>query len=315
MSLVLSLFRNHSGEAASRQRAHQRVAAYLGFLTVIACLWTFRCAQAELTKATFALGRDLLPLADLLGDATRLNVNGEHIWASSSLSPASVHDVLDRFENHCRGHGVTGDTLAVPKLADLSDPQRPQRSLGVLRSEERDEGAVLCFVEGKDAAFLSRLETFSKTPDLGEFGHLRYTYVRHERGSSHVLTLWTDEHLRLDRMAGIDGSEPGSDNPDLPRPIGSRRTVSAAVEGTPYGVRGYVSQLAPSEILRAYSQEMKTRGWLVAPTTDDDVRGFMKEGSLVTIRGEHTPEGTVIGIAEMGNEPQVYLTRARTIWK
>jgi len=290
-----------------------RVAAYMGVLLSVGSVATVRAARADVTETTLELGRDLVPLADLLKERARVDINGEHVWASSSVSSAPVTEILDRYQAHCRENGAVGETWGkepLTKNIDRSDPKGPTFQFGTFRSEKGAEGSILCFTEqaaDKSASFLDRMGAFVGSKDLGKLGRVRYVYVRHERGTSHVLTMWTDEHLRIDRMSGTaaDGQEPGFDNPDLPRPIRARRTVSASIDGTPYGVRGYMSQASVSEVLTAYSAEMTSRGWLTATTSDDHVRGFMKDGSLVTVGTESSKDGTVVGIAEVGNDPQM----------
>jgi hypothetical protein len=296
------------------RRGWHRLAAYVVVLLAVMSCWTLRAASAEMTRMSLALGRDLLPLSDLLTERARVDINGEHVWAASALTSSSVHSVLDRFETHCREGGATGITWgsgaaekpAVAQLVDVRGPQGPQMTLGVLRSEAGDEGAILCFPKkGETSSFMARLRGFAGSMDLGELGQMRYAYVRRDHDKTHVLTMWTDQHLRLDKMAGIDGAEPGFDNPDLPRPVRSRRIVSTSIDGTPYGALGYLSQAAPGDVLSAYSRDMVGRGWTEARTIDDSVLAFMKDGSLVTFATRKTDDGTLIGIAEMGVDPAV----------
>jgi len=287
--------------------ARRRLAAYVALLLAVACVWAFRSARAEMAQLSLQLGRDLLPLSDLLTERARVDINGERIWVASALSPQPIREILDRFESYCRGEGVSGhtwgsgasatDKLSVSKLVDV----------GVLRSEDGAEGAVFCLPGGaeKRDPFPRRLGEFLRTKDLGQLGRVRYAYIRRERGMSQVLTLWSDEHLRLDKMVGMADEEPGFDNPDLPRPIRSRRIVSATIDGTPYGARGYVSQADPKDVLAAYSDAMVSRGFRAATTADPLTLGFLRDGSLVTIRADRRAEGTVIGVAEMGVDPRV----------
>ena len=48
-----------------------------------------------------ALGRDLVPLADVLGRTTIVNLNGEHIFMGSVITEEPVKSVLDRFQANC----------------------------------------------------------------------------------------------------------------------------------------------------------------------------------------------------------------------
>lgn len=325
MNAWLSTLRRHrslTADEARRRRGRRRVAAYVGFLAVLGFTLSLRSALAETRRMTYQLGRDLSTLSDLLTERARVDINGEHLWAASALSGDAVGAILDRFEASCReggagegtwGRRVGGGRPSVRDLVDVSDARRPAIRFGVLRSEDDDEGAVMCFPSDAKSAFADRLDAFVKSQDLGELGRMRYAYVRRERGTSHVLTLWTEDHLRLDRLVGASDEEPGSDNPDLPRPVRSRRTVSVAVGGTPYGARGYLSLATPAEVLEHYGQEMAHRGWGAVGTLDDGIQGFIKEGSLVTVATKVTERGTVVGIAEMGAEPEVAPTATAVV--
>jgi hypothetical protein len=299
-----------------RRRGLIRLSAYVGVLLTGGLLLSLRSARAEISTISFELGRDMYPLRDLLKERARVNVNGEHLWASSGLTPAPVAEVLGRFESHCREAGAVGNTWgdvsatqmsSIANNLDSKDPEKAKLHFGVFRSERNNEGAILCFPKGGEGGWLDGFSKFVKSQDLGDLGRVRYVYVRRDREVTHVLTMWTDEHLRLDKLAGsaTDIPEPGSDNPDLPRPVRSQRTVSAGIEGTPYGVHGYLSQAKPAEVLEGYSQEMEHRGWKMTGVLEGGVRGYLKDGSLVTIGTEATKEGTVVGIAEMGVDPEV----------
>jgi hypothetical protein len=296
------------------RRGTFRVAGYVGVLFVLGFLLALRSARAEVTTMSLELGRDMEPLSDLLTERARVNINGERLWASSALSTSSVAEVLGRFEANCHDTGAAGASWGdIPgsqmqsftKNLDVSDPKKAKFEFGVFRSEKGNEGAVLCFPKPGGAGMFDRMQAFVRTQNLGELGRLRYAYVRHDNGKTHVLTMWTDDSLRLDKLAGTDGSEPGFDSPDLPRPIRSKRTVSASIDGTPYGALGYLSEGKPAEVLTAFRDEMEHRGWRTAKTPDATVLGFMKDGSLVTIAAQETKEGTVIGISEMGVDPAI----------
>ena len=59
---------------------------------------------------------------------------------------------------------------------------------------------------------------------LGRLGDLRYVYARAlEGGRSHVVTVWTEGSIRLDRLFPTGGDAPGEDPPALPRPPGLAR--------------------------------------------------------------------------------------------
>jgi len=287
-----------------------RVIAYVGLLAVAAGAWVTRHAvAAEDPRDPIELTRDMRPLADLLAERARVDVNGEHLWVASAISTLPVRDILERFESACREQGARGTTWGSGSEHDAPDERLSLNKLldtDVIRSERGDEGALICFPhEGSNTSHANRLAEFLRTKDIGRLGRIRYTSVRHHGDQSHVQTFWTDGALRLDHLVGMGPAEPGFDNPDLPRPIRSRRTLSTAVDGTPYGARGYISTAKPEEVLTAFRQEMLERGWKGTGTADPLTMGYAKDGSLVTIRAVETAEGTVIGIGEMGIDPRV----------
>jgi len=302
-------------------RGWMRLAAYVGALAIVVGFLGVHSARAREQHGRPELGQEMVPLADLLTERARVEVNGEHLWVANALSALPIHEILERFESACRAQGAIGATwgsggdgatlrekLSLDKVLGRKDAKTSKLELGVLRTERDDEGALICFPhEERDASPIDRLEGFRQTKDLGRLGRLRYTHVRREAGQSHIQTFWTDEHLRMDRLVGLGTEESGFDNPDLPRPIRARRVVSTAIDGTPYRGRGYLSQAAPGEVLDAYGREMALRGWKATGTVDGLTMGYLKDGSLVTIHAEGGADGTVVGIAEMGIDPTVSL--------
>ena len=121
-----------------------RVAAYVGACLVLALLLSLRSARAEVREISLELGRDMMPISDLLSDRVRLNINGERLWASSAMSDSPIADVLDRFEAHCHENGAVGATWGDIQNMNLADREKPNFDFGVLRSEHSGEGAVLC---------------------------------------------------------------------------------------------------------------------------------------------------------------------------
>jgi len=288
----------------STKHGFLRILVYVSVLGGLLAVTSTRTARGEPPPATLSLGRDLMALADLLGEAKKVVINGEHAWAASAVSSKTVHALLDRFEASCHDGGAAPGSWGSGTQAGTSIEHLLDRSgrLGVLRSESADEGVIVCFAPKTDAPFHERLKSFTNSFDLGEIGKLRYAYLRKEGENAHVLTLWTDDHFRLVRVMGLDGSEPESDDSQLPRPIESRRLLVASIEGSPYTVLGYVSHAAPSDVLRSFADDMAGRGWTTAAPLEDGVRGFHKAGTLITVGAEREGEDTVIGIAVLGDE-------------
>ena len=296
----------------------------------------YSSAETRLTEGSLGIGRELLPLADLLRDSHRLQLNGESIWVTSSYSPQDPKTVLERFETHCRKNTqqAAEDWKTVPELRDLNNVMGDgSNPFTFLRKGSESEGVVLCFVQpstealksgGDEAGKPSRFQAlmnFAKTSDFGHLGAMRYAYVKgSDKGGSTIVSLWTENHFRLDHLFPKDGGEvPGTDLSLAPRPKGdSIRLLSAHLDGTPFGVYTYQSSFAnAAEAYAYYDDAMKERGFLrlIDDKHADEGRGYMKLGVLVAVSTSQDPNGgTVVTIGDLGepdfaNAPKMTVAR------
>jgi hypothetical protein len=304
-----------------RLRGGLRAAAYLGVAALVGASWTVKRAHAKLGEGTLEMGRELSGLLQDVHDLNRLSINGEHMNLAVGSSDESVPSVLDRFEAQCKSSmGVFQDAY---KMTGEEGKHVGLMPSGAVRSGGDKEGTVVCMERtsntGKD--FLGSLESFVKTQDLGAIGKMRYAYVtRSPKGGSQVMTLWSDDSLRLDRIAPNDGEEGvGSDPTYALRPPASRRLVSVRAEGTPYAATMYTSTQPPQEVLAFYEKDMTARGYESARDLTDRAgkegaghieRIYVRDGIMVTLAVQpSTEEGGVrsrIALVEAGgrgNDP------------
>ena len=259
-----------------------RLAAYslvvFGALAFLAA----RSVYADVREIGLGVGHQLAELEDLTGGAYVVRVNGAEVHWASARTEQSVTQVLDRYEEHCRrSPSALGVALEeIPRALEdrvtlaKSDPARA----GIVRDEQNGRGMVACFVREHASDDLDEvrrsLEALARTGDLASMGQLRYVFAEpRERGGTRVVTMWSDGSLDLGRMFPAEGDAPGTDSSVVPRPAGSRRTLSASVLGFPAAVRIYESDAIASELVADAGRALRAAGFEEAvPTRSSDER-------------------------------------------
>lgn len=295
-----------------RVRAVGRVAAYAGVLLCVFTLVEYKRAKAEIGEKSLQIGRDLLPLADLLQENNDLQINGERLMLSTATSKQSVTQVLDRYEAYCKEHpGAIGRTWGAlenseePKLRQLASTA----NLGIVRMDKGDEGTVMCLTKGDGTPldFNEAFSQFAATRDLGKLGRIRYVFARKSKqGNTLVFTLWSDDSFKLDALTPEGGKDtPGTDSSLVPRPENSKRILDARLNHTPYGVRIYTTRANGFAVMKTYDEKMKKAGWLkIHPDhANAGTRGYLKGNIQVVVTvGENEQENGeyIVSIAEAG---------------
>ncbi len=243
------------------------------YFTCVSCglaLLAARSVRADIGELGLAAGKQLAHLEDLTSEAEVLLVNGARFHHASTYSAHTVAEVLDRFQVECeKSPGMLGQgARAIPESAMARlDARVPRYSRNAIVRDESDAGGMLaCFVGAKPGnldELKSRLAHFSRTLDLAEFGDLRYVYASRKGDQTRVITLWTDSELNLGRMFPASGDAAGADSPLAPRPPASRRTLTAAALGMPFGLRIYESAQSERELNSYYTRVMAERGYSV----------------------------------------------------
>jgi len=155
------------------------------------------------------------------------------------------------------------------------------------------------------ATFAEAATAFQQTYDLGALGKLRYVYARPDGDKTRVLTLWTEDSFRFDRLFPASGDAPGSDPEVLGAPPGAVRLLSIRIANTPFAVFVYQSTRAPDSIVKHYDDRMASKDWtLLTPPGGPEAgrRGYVKNGVVFTASAIRDEEGTsLVSIGEMAD--------------
>lgn len=293
MLLLLWAARRRRGfdpRRAARTRGVVRVLFFGATIALLLGLGTARASVSHASEASMALGRELSSLTGAAGETNRIVLNGERISIGRASSADDVEATLEAF-------------------VARSCPSSSNDELGTFRRmTSKDEGVVFCLPrlsEGPRAA-AGALARFAESGDLADLGGVSYAYARREAdGTTSLLVAWSDGPFRPGRVAWDgEGDAPGSDSMELPRPRGSRRLLTAHIEGAPYALRVYEVADATAA-LDGYEAEMTARGW----TRIDDATGalvFMKGDVYAFVSSSQAPSKTVLTLGEVAeNDPGV----------
>lgn len=255
-----------------------RLSCYFSAVFLALAVLSARAFYAHAKEAALGFGHELSGLSELTRDAEALLVSGQRFGHASTLVDESVPLVLDRLEAYCRAHpGLLGGALAelaarYPKLMDEHAPPQALRH-GVIREGDTERGMLICFTGQRPGSWAELAEAarqFLETSELSSFGGVVYSYAEQRRdGRSHVVTLWTESGLALDRMFPASGDAEGEDSRVLPRPENARRTLSAAAEGMSFGLRLYETAASVTSVQRFYDEWMRESGWQLAVRAEE----------------------------------------------
>lgn len=274
---------------AARAGGALRVLFFGATIALLLGLWTARASVSHASEASMALGRELFALTGAAGETNRIVLNGERISIGRTSSADDVQTTLDAFVVRSCPSGANGQ-------------------LGTFRRmTSTDEGVAFCLPRLSDgpSAAASALARFAEGGDLANLGGVSYAYARRESdGTTSLLVAWSDGPFRPGLVAWDgEGDAPGSDSAQLPRPGGSRRLLTARIEGAPYALRVYeVDDTAAALVtLEAYEAEMTARGW----TRIDDATGarvFMKGDVYAFVSLSRAPGRTVLTLGELAED-------------
>lgn len=256
-----------------------RLAAYLGFVSIAALIWTARSVYAEAERAARGLAlRIVTELGpSVVGPPQMLEINGQRLMIGVKQSGLGVREVLDRFEVSCDKTSRDPKQLFADGLEmagedmSISSPLRGFLRLGpsklsTWRSDLETEGHLSCLATGAGTrglrGFIERTRAFLESGDLTELGELRYVSARKlENGKTQVIAVWSEGSFRIGAMFPESGDAPGSDMPGVPRPPSARRLLTAAAREHDYGMRIYASDESPPAILSFYERKLRQRGF------------------------------------------------------
>jgi hypothetical protein len=310
--------RTEPGREGVRFAGVLRVLCLSALVSFAFTAFTARSVYGEMQETALRVGRDMLKLKDVLGPPQKLVFNGATLYAGGRHLPISVKEFLDRFEQHCeeRSAGFEEDFRLIPpeKLRLLPEEWRRPQSLGVMRKEAGDkEGVLSCIVHPEGAKgvrdLITRIGAFMETGDASQIGHLRFVFAKknEERGGCDVVTVWNDGPFNIDQILATDGDAPGRDTEGAPRPPGTRRVMSAEVEGVSHAYRAYESADSSESLLDFYDKNMQSWGWeaVDGPADDEGLlrhqRAFLKDNAVLFIEAEREGATTKLQVVEMGS--------------
>jgi hypothetical protein len=293
-----------------------RLATYVVFVFLVAGFLAARVLRADIKEAALAGGHQLAVLADLVGEAETIELNGEVMHHSSTYTDQTIGTVLDRLEGYCASSpGLGGALRDLPKTLAAKVERMPRSfRLGFLRAEEGGRGFVACFVDDPGGSYLreftERVRRFVQTRRLGEFGKFLYAFAElGGQGQTHVVVTWADTDLDIGGMFPSTGDAAGTDSPVLPRPPHARRTLSAGAEGMPYGLRIYQSTDGAESLKKFYDDWMtKNQFTRVTGAVSRHGSAYLREGFQVFVAIGEQHGRTSVSLIEAGNPDGTSIT-------
>jgi hypothetical protein len=241
-----------------------------GVITALLVVGASR-ARGDVGEKMIALGRELMPLADLIKGAQRATVNGQTLYIATAMTDESLPQVLDRYEAHCREHtgGFAEEFAAVPqRVQDEMAKRAPaawSQRLGIVREQKDGEGMVVCIAQPDDdgiRGFARRVTQFLDDGELSHLGNMRYAYVQKmETGRTHVLTTFTEGSFNIYRVVGTDDVHPREELAGVPLPANATTPMTFRMEGMPYAVQSFATPETPDQVAAYYLRELPLRGW------------------------------------------------------
>lgn len=302
---LYAIVRKASPRAASHLAGALRVTTYLAAVSAAGLGMTMHTAKADVAEEQITLGRDLLPLADLLQGGHIVFVNGERAHVATVTSDDSLETVVDRFAKNCAENAspLSDAWKAVPG-ENRNEAHDAIAAVAITRELHENEGTVMCMARGKNSrdSFLASAKEFTKTGDLGAIGQMRYAYAkRGADGKTFVMTAWTDDSFNVRALTPKAGEDaPGSDSDTIPRPEHAQRLLTTGIEKMPFVVRAYKSTDASVAVLALYDREMQARGWsCVAPEGLEGVARTCEKASMhASIAATSEKDATLVSISE-----------------
>lgn len=319
------LKRRRAPERLKHRQGLLRLFAFGTGVGIVCAGFSVRAARAEVTDQAMVAGRQLMTLANTdRGEAHKIVLNGQPVFFANAISEDSPATVLARYEENCKKNAAQSPEVwkEVYANAAKNDPAQAvekggmAETGGILRGGNADEGTIMCFVRSEQSkpTLGEALKSLQETGELGALGMLRYVYVKKtKKGGAHVLAAWTLEKFNLKELMPPEGTDvAGQDFPDVGRPDDSVRTLSAHVDGTPFGVNVYESGTEPKQVVAAYDASMIKKGWFAldlesAPKRNDPrlknavARIYEHDGAMYTVVASIENGKTVTAVGLAGN--------------
>ena len=240
-------------------------------------------ARADVREVMLGMGAQMMRYAgtDRQDEPRAIYLNGQQMMLATATTSHPLKDVLDFFEARCHEHdgNFSAEISRMPEYARAAWT-KPARGLldSTVRIDGDHRGVVACLDTGKSHLTIeelgARMADFSRTGDLGSVGLLRYAFVERERGETHIVTFWTDDHFVVREMFPAAGDAPGRDLSDVPRAPDSRRLLSAWEANQPQSMTVYaLSSKSRDDLKGFYATALPKTGWHVTDPESAQNRG------------------------------------------
>lgn len=233
------------------------------------------------------------------GDVYRMNLNGQAISITSATTDRSPSVVLDYFERECkaRADGLGERFTALYDTLRDMPPSSGNPGFATLRDERGPKGFVVCFATARSMSTTEQIRALTDAAtsgDIGRIGDVRYVVAESAGEGSNVVSAWTHGSFNVREMFPPKGDAPGKDWPMAPRPAGSRRVLTAFVEGAPYGVNVYQLSDPADRVREAVERDFLGRGWTkayVPPQVQAASRAYARDGVDLVVTATDDPAG------------------------
>lgn len=266
-----------------RASAAVSVLAFLGTMVFV------RQVHAQVDDMAVHFGDELTRVAGeqqisgaVDGDFYRVSINGAHANVATAVTRSDVTTVIDELYAGCEKHadGMADDFKDLRRTVEpgAKHANTGAPGFGALKNRvDNDKGYVLCFANGHELSSVESvtlLREAMETGDLTKVGHIRYITARKQGdGTTMVVAVWTDSPINVKTMFPEEGDTPGSDPANIARPNGSRRLLTATVQGAPAAVRVYEVPMNEDDAMKFYLDVMPKAGFPVAVDSDDPKAG------------------------------------------
>ncbi len=270
-----------------------RLCALLGVSGAVSASLLTRALGHELGAAALRGGRAVWGIASphRSNAPQRLVLNGAELFVQTSTVQAPWDQVLDEVRRSCAARGVAGSVGSAPLARLLAKD-------GVFEWRTQRDGTVACLEWPRPiggVAELSRrllgdqgLMDDTET-DIGALGSFRYTYARRESADrTAVLGIWSSGPLHVGALFPSSGDAPGEEDPELPRPQGSARTLSVRHEALARPLVVYRAPGAAEAVAASYGEELRRAGLVVDDAAPSDTSPPGSEISWFVRSAAHT---------------------------
>jgi len=250
-----------------------RVAALLTFMLVSSATISAYRVYARADELIRETGAAMLTYtrAQHLDAPRTLLLNGAALRFVSGSTDDSPRALLDAFGERCKqvGPRLGLDARTLPRTHRVALQALPGLD-GTLRHDGPDGGYLACLDTGgtlTPAELGKRLRAFVESRDLATIGDLRFVWAHKDGGRTGYVGVFTQGSVSLGTMFPAHGDAPGQDPPHVPRPTGSRRTLSAWQQDAAPLLSTYAARVSPAALLASYRTQLLASGFAVQETS------------------------------------------------